>query len=133
MVVLIYSNTLQSVKEFLGLKLPDSWRKSIWIYTFDFRLLHLVSVRVKKHSWSIYFFPIIDLVICQQTFCFHALEQLSNFLREIVVMAAITIPTILKTQKRNVWIFSQIEEFEMRANICVENRYTRYLLPLLPQ
>ena len=103
MVVLIYSNTLQSVKEFLGLKLPTSLRKSIWIYTFDFKFLHLASVRVKKHSWSIYFFPpIIDLVICQQTFCFHALEQLSNFLREIVVMAAITIPTILKTQKRNV-------------------------------
>ena len=106
MVVLIYSNTLQSVKEFLGLKLPDLWRKSKMIYTFnffDFKFLHLASVRVKKHSWSIYFFPpIIDLVICQQTFCFHALEQLSNFLREIVVMAAITIPTILKTQKRNV-------------------------------
>ena len=105
MVVLIYSNTLQSVKEFLGLKLPDSWRKSKIIYTFnffDFKFLHLASIRVKKHSWSIYFFPIIDLVICQQTFCFHALEQLSNFLREIVVMAAITIPTILKTQKRNV-------------------------------
>ena len=128
MVVLIYSNTLQRVKEFWAkncLIHRENQYMNLHFWFFDFRFLHLASVRAKKHSWSIYFFPIIDLVICQQTFCFHALEQLSNFLREIVVMAAITIPTILKTQKRNVWIFSQIEEFEMRANICVENRHTR--------
>ena len=127
MVVLIYSDNvkIKSVKKKFVLKI-EKINMNLNFWFFDFRYLHLASVRVKKHSWFIYFFPpIIDLVICQQTFCFHALEQLSNFLREIVVMAAITIPTILKTQKRNVWIFRQIEEFEMRANIYVENSYTR--------